>query len=78
MEALKVATFLKIPWHDFKASKGWAVKFRCLEGLVLCQRTTFVQKLPTDCLEILIAYKHHIINLHYKFDYHLGQIANTV
>lgn len=42
MKTLEVPTFLKIPWHDFKPSNGWALKFLCLEALVLCQRTTFV------------------------------------
>ena len=42
MKALEVPTFLKIPLHDFKPNNGWALKFLCLEGLVLCQRTTVV------------------------------------
>jgi len=42
MKTLEVPTFLKIPWHDFKPSNGWVLKFLCLEGLVLGQRTTFV------------------------------------
>jgi hypothetical protein len=27
MKALETATSLKIPWQDFKASNGWAVRF---------------------------------------------------
>jgi hypothetical protein len=29
MKALEIATSLKIPQQDFKASNGWAVRFVC-------------------------------------------------
>jgi hypothetical protein len=64
MKALEIATSLKIPRQDFKASNDWAVRFMSCKGLALCQRTTLVKKLPTDYTEKLIAYQHHIINLH--------------
>jgi hypothetical protein len=63
MKALEIATSLKIPRQDFKASNGWAVRFMRRKGIALRWRTTFVQKLPTDYIEKLIAYQRHIINL---------------
>jgi transposase-like protein len=63
MKSLEIATSLKIPRQDFKASNGWAVRFMRRKGLALRQRTTLVQKLPTDYIEKLIAYQRHIINL---------------
>jgi transposase-like protein len=36
MKALEIATSLKIPQQDFKASNGWAVRFMCCKGLDLC------------------------------------------
>jgi hypothetical protein len=77
MKALEIATHLKIPRQDFKASNGWAVRFMRRKGLALRRRTTLVQKLPTDYVEKLIAYQRHIINLRRKHDYLLRQIGNT-
>jgi hypothetical protein len=45
--------------------------------LALRRRTTLAKKLPTDYVEKLIAYQRHIINLHRKHDYLLGQMGNT-
>jgi hypothetical protein len=78
MKALEIATSLKIPRQDFKASNGWAVRFMRHKGLAHHQRTTLVQKLPTDYVEKLIEYQCHIINLHRKRDYLLGQMGNTM
>jgi hypothetical protein len=75
MKALEIATSLKIPWQDFKASNGWAVGFMCRKGLALHRRTTLAKKLPTDYVEKLIAYQRHIINLHRKHNYLLGQMG---
>jgi hypothetical protein len=77
MRALEIATSLKIPRQDFKASNGWAVRFMCHKGLALCRRTTLVQKLATDYVEKLIACQHHIINLCRKHDYLSGQMGNA-
>jgi hypothetical protein len=66
MKALEIATSLKIPWQDFKASNSWAVIFVRHKGLALYRRTTLAKKLPTDYTEKLIAYRHHVINLHRK------------
>jgi hypothetical protein len=63
MKALEIATSLKIPRQDFKASNGWAARFMRRKGLALYQRTTLAKKLPTDYVEKLIAYQRHIINL---------------
>jgi hypothetical protein len=63
MKALEIATSLKIPRQDFKASNGWAIRFMHRKGLALRRRTTLVQKLPTDYVEKLIAYQLRIINL---------------
>jgi hypothetical protein len=35
-----------------------------------------VLKLPTACIEKLVAYQHHIINWHQKYDNHLGPVGN--
>jgi hypothetical protein len=32
IKALEIATSLKIPLKDFKASDGWAVRFICCKG----------------------------------------------
>jgi hypothetical protein len=64
MNALEIATTLKVPWQDLKASSVWAVRFMCHKLLALCWRTTLTQKLPTDYIEKLVRYQHHIINLH--------------
>jgi hypothetical protein len=77
MKALEIATPLKIVRQDFKASNGWGVRFMCCKGLALHQRTTLAQKLPTDCVEKLIAFQRYIINLRSKHDYLLGQMGNT-
>jgi hypothetical protein len=77
MKALEIATFLKIPQQDFKASNCWAVRFLHYKGLAPHQRTTLMQKLPTDYIKKLIAYQCHIINLRLKHDYLLGQMDNT-
>jgi hypothetical protein len=76
-EGIETATSLKIPRQDFKASNGWAVRFMSCKGLALCWRTTLAKKLPTDYAEKLIAYQHHITNLHRKHDYLLGQMSNA-
>jgi hypothetical protein len=76
-KALEIATSLKIPRQDFKASNDWAVRFMRRKGLALRWRTTLAQKLPTDYVEKLIAYQCHIINLHQKHDYLLGQMGNA-
>jgi hypothetical protein len=78
MKALAIATSLKIPRQDFKASNGWAARFMSCKGLALRWRTTLAKKLPTDYTEKLIAYQHHIINLGRKHDYLLGQMGNVV
>jgi hypothetical protein len=77
MKALEIVTSLKIPWQDFKASNGWALRFMRRKGLALCRRTTLAEKLPTDYIEKLIAYQRHIINLRQKHDYLLGQMGNA-
>jgi hypothetical protein len=69
MKALEIATSLKIPRKNFKASNDWAVRFMHHEGVALHWRTTLAQKLPTDHVEKLIAYQRHIINLRQKHDY---------
>jgi hypothetical protein len=77
MKAFETATSRKTPWQDFKTSNGWAVRFMRRKRLALHQRTTLAQKLPTDYAEKLIAYQHHVINLHRKHDYLLGQMDNA-
>jgi hypothetical protein len=77
IKALEIATSLKIPQQDFKASNGWAVRFMRRKVLALRRRTTLAKKLPTDYVEKLIAYQRHIINLCQKHDYLLGQIGNA-
>jgi hypothetical protein len=57
LKALEIAASLKIPWQDFKASNGWAVRFMCCKVLALHQRTTLPQMFPTDYIEKLIAYQ---------------------
>jgi hypothetical protein len=77
MNPLETATYLKIPHQDFKVSNGWAVRFMCCKELAIHQRTTLVQKLPTDYIEKLTAYQRNIINLHQKHDYLSGQMGNA-
>jgi hypothetical protein len=77
MKALEIATSLKIPRQDFKASNGWAVRFMRCKGLALCWRTTLAKKLPTYYDEKLVAYQCHIIKLRRKHDYLLGQMGNA-
>jgi transposase-like protein len=77
MKALEIATSLKIQRQDFKASNGWVARFMCRKGLALHWRTTLAKKLPTDYVEKLIAYQHHIINLRRKHDYLSGRMGNT-
>jgi hypothetical protein len=77
MKALEIATSLKIPRQDFKASNGWAARFMRRKGLALRRRTTLAKKLPTDYVEKLIAYQRYIINLCRKHDYVLGQMGNA-
>jgi hypothetical protein len=77
MKALEIATSLKIPRQDFKASNGWAVTFMRHKGLALHRRTTLAKKLSTDYIEKLIAYQRHIINLCQKHDYLSGQMGNA-
>jgi hypothetical protein len=72
MKTLEIATSLKIPRQDFKASNGWAGRFMRCKGLALHRRTTLAKKLPTDYVEKLIAYQCHIINLRRKHDYLFG------
>jgi hypothetical protein len=43
-EAIKKARSLNIPRSLFKASKGWAIRFKRRMGLVLQHRTTICQK----------------------------------
>jgi hypothetical protein len=77
IKALEIATSLKIPWQDLKASNGWAVRFMRHKGLALRWRTTLAKKLPTDYVEKLIAYQRHIINLRQKHDYLLAEMGNA-
>jgi hypothetical protein len=46
MKAPEIATSLKIPRQDFKASNGWAERFMRRKGLALRRRTTLAKKLP--------------------------------
>jgi hypothetical protein len=71
MKSLEIATSLKIPQQDFKASNGWAVRFMRCKGLALRRRTTLMQKLPTNYVEKLIAYQPG------KHDHLLGQMDNA-
>jgi hypothetical protein len=54
-KALKVATFLKSLWQDFKTSDGWAVRFMHCKGLARYGRITLAQNVSTDYLEKLIS-----------------------
>jgi hypothetical protein len=71
-----VKASLKIPQQDFQAGDGWAVRFMCHKVLALCWRATLMEMLPTDYIEKFIAYQCHIINLHQKHDYLLGQAGD--
>jgi hypothetical protein len=55
-EAIKKATSLNIPQSRFKASKGWAIRFKHQMGLALPCRTTICQKLPKDFEQKLLNY----------------------
>jgi hypothetical protein len=49
LQALEIATSLKMPQQDLKASNGWAIRIMHHKGLAHRWRTTLSQKLPTDC-----------------------------
>jgi hypothetical protein len=52
-------------------------RFMRRKGLALRRRTALAKKLPTDYVEKLVAYQPHIVNLHQKHDYLLGQMGNS-
>jgi hypothetical protein len=61
---LEITTSLNILQQNFRTIKGWAVSFMCHKVLILYQKTTLVLKLPTDYLQNVMDYQHHIIYMH--------------
>jgi EamA domain-containing membrane protein RarD len=68
--ALEVTTSLKTPWHDFKISNSWAIRFMSHKRLALHEATTLT-------LETMISYLWYIIHLHQQHDYFLEEMSNV-
>jgi len=59
-EAIKKGQIFEQPQSNFKASKGWAIRFMRWMGLALQCRTTICQKLPKDFEQNLLNYQRYI------------------
>jgi len=76
-EMIKKAGCLNIPPSCFKASKGWAIRFRRQMGLALQHRTMICQKLPKDFEQKFLNYQWYITNLRKTGNFRMGQMATA-
>lgn len=64
MKPLEITTSLNILQQNFRTIKVWAVRFMCHKVLILYQ---LLLKLPTDYMQKLMDYQHHIIYMHQNY-----------
>lgn len=60
LKAQEVARTQNIPRAQFKASRGWVIRFMRRNGLSVRRRTTICQKLPTDYTEKVVCFHRFV------------------
>lgn len=77
MKALQIARELGVTFNEFKASRGWMLRFFNRNGLSIRRKTTISQRLPEAYEENLVRFQRYVINLRKTYSYLLGQIGNA-
>lgn len=77
LKAREVARKNNIPLTQFKASRGWVMRFMRRNNMAMRRRTTICQKLPANYTEKVVSFHRYVLRMRQETAFLLSQIGNA-